>query len=379
MGPGRQGLLEPVIERLRTQTRQGETTPIVSIMGLVVAPGDYPWEENMKVVDLIRAAGQLTEAAYTISAEISRQEVVDGQYREVSHYTITKTDIHDGYAATEFTLQPYDSLHIKRIPQWSDVQTIELIGEFQFPGVYPFRRGETLRQVIARAGGVTDAAFPDGAIFTREDLREKEQEQIDNMALRLEADLAAMQLERQQQDNAKQAMDMQAVGMANSLLRQLRETRAVGRLVIDLPKILREPVVDEEFPAPRGTPIILKNGDKLYVPSQTQEVTIIGEVQQSTSHLYSNSLDRDDYINMSGGMTYKADDDRIYIVRANGAVVTDNNTGWFGSSSKVYPGDTIVVPLDADRMRPLTFWTNITQIVYQLGVAAAAWNSIGVF
>ena len=82
---------------------------------------------------------------------------------------------------------------------------------------------------------------------------------------------------------------------------------------------------------------------------------------------------------MSGGMTYKADDDRIYIVRANGAVVSETNSGWFGGGKEVRAGDTIVVPLDADRMSTLTLWTNITQIVYQLGIAAAAWNSIGVF
>jgi protein involved in polysaccharide export with SLBB domain len=278
--------------------------------------------------------------------------------------------------ATDFTLQPYDSLHIKRVPQWTGTQTVELVGEVQFPGVYPFKRGETLADVLSRAGGLTEYAFADGAIFTREELQRREQEQMDAMAARLESDLAAISLEERQQ--GKDGMDQQAVSLANSLLAQIRNTKAVGRLVIDL-KTLAQTPADDETRSSKLQPVVLRDGDTLYVPQKTQEVTIIGEVQQTTSHLFNPKLNRDDYINLSGGLTYKADKKRIYIVRANGAVVTNANTGWFTSNNRVYAGDTIVVPLKADRMTSLTLWTNVTQIIYQLGVAAAAWNSIGVF
>ena len=378
VGTDRQQLIEPVITQLKNQTRQGEFTPVVSISGLVTNPGQYPLDKNMKVSDLIRAAGQLSESAYTLSAEISRYKIVNGEYREINHYTVTKTDIFNGAVATDLTLQPYDNLQIKRMPQWTEVQTIELIGEVKFPGVYPFKRGETLSSVLKRAGGLTDFAFADGAIFTRVELQEKEQEQIDTMASRLESDLAAMSLEEAQSlknDNTNTNTQQQTV-LAKSLLAQLRNTKAVGRLVIDLKSIAQEPAFEHQETDEQR--VILKNGDKLYIPQKTQEVTIIGEVQQSTSHLYNPDLSRDDYINLSGGMTYKADKKRIYIVRANGAVVTSSNVGWFGSAQHVKAGDTIVVPLNADRMKPLTFWTNVTQIIYQLGVAAAAWHTIGV-
>ena len=375
-GTTRQLLITPVVDQLKAQTRQGEFTPIVSVSGLVTNPGQYPLDKHMKISDLIRAAGQLSESAYTLSAEVSRFKVVEGQYREIDHYTVTKTDIHNGAVATDFELQPYDSLHIKRVPQWTDTQTVQLIGEVKFPGVYPFKRGETLADVLSRAGGLTEYAFTEGAVFTRAELQRKEQEQIDSMAARLESDLAAISLEEKQA--GKDGMDQQSVALANSLLAQLRNTKAVGRLVIDLKKIIRT-AADEEYGASAAQPVILRDGDKLYVPQKTQEVTIIGEVQQITSHLYDPKLDRDDYINLSGGLTYKADKKRIYIVKANGAVVTDANTGWLSSAKKVNSGDTIVVPLKADRMKSLTLWTNVTQIIYQLGVAAAAWNSIGVF
>jgi hypothetical protein len=83
-------------------------------------------------------------------------------------------------------------------------------------------------------------------------------------------------------------------------------------------------------------------------------------------------LGRDDYIGLSGGTTQKADDKRIYVVRANGSVETGSGSRWFQSAGSIQPGDTIVVPLDAERMRPLPLWTAVTTIVFNLAVAVAA-------
>lgn len=159
--------------------------------------------------------------------------------------------------------------------------------------------------------------------------------------------------------------------MGKSLVAELKTAKAAGRLVIDLPGVVAgNPDAD----------VVLKDGDKIYVPQKTQEVTVIGEVHFPTSHMVSDDLSRDDYIRLSGGTTYRADKKRTYIVRANGSVEANRSSGWFGTSdAEVYPGDTIVVPLDAERMRPLTYWGAISQIVYQIGVAAAAWKTVGVF
>ena len=122
------------------------------------------------------------------------------------------------------------------------------------------------------------------------------------------------------------------------------------------------------------TAVELRDGDRLLVPPVSQVVTVIGEVQQSTSHLYQPGLSRDDYIEMSGGVTRRADKKHIYVVRASGAVLTGNRSRWFGKRGgvEIRPGDTIVAPLEIDRIRPLTFWTNVTQILYQAAIAVAA-------
>jgi hypothetical protein len=108
---------------------------------------------------------------------------------------------------------------------------------------------------------------------------------------------------------------------------------------------------------------------------------VLGEVHYPTSHLYDDALNRDEYIGRSGGTTYKADEKRIYIVRANGEVIAGNDSFWSfdNEAIEINPGDTVIVPLDAERIKPLTLWTNVTQIIYQVGIAVAAFTSAGIF
>jgi polysaccharide biosynthesis/export protein len=120
----------------------------------------------------------------------------------------------------------------------------------------------------------------------------------------------------------------------------------------------------------------MRDGDRLIVPKFQQEVTVIGEVQTATSHLYRQELTRDDYIAQSGGLTRRADHDRIYVVHADGSVVANEGNRWFNRSSvDIKPGDTVVVPLDTERMPALPFWQAVTQIIYNLAISAAAVNS----
>ena len=125
--------------------------------------------------------------------------------------------------------------------------------------------------------------------------------------------------------------------------------------------------------------VILKHKDVLIVPQFTQEVTVVGEVQYPTSHIFEEGAGRDDYIGRSGGLTANADKKRIYIVRANGAVSAGATTSkWFRRSQGlgVEPGDTVVVPLDVDRMPRLVLWQSATSILFNLALAAAAVASL---
>ena len=213
---------------------------------------------------------------------------------------------------------------------------------------------------------MTNLAFPEGSVFLREDLKDREREQIDRLVTRLETDLATMML-RAGQAAAIQGVRApdQSIAVGQSILGQLRRTEPLGRLVIDLPALLAgNAEVD----------VALRDGDRLLVPEVKQEVMVLGEVQYATSHLVKGELKRDDYVSASGGLTANADDDRIYVVRANGSVVGTNGSHWFSQADNVQirAGDAIVVPLDIDRLPALALWQSSTSIIYNLAVAVAA-------
>lgn len=365
----RSEILASVLERLKAQASVKRPAAVVKIEGLVRSPGEYPLEEGMTLDDLVRAAGGLTEAAYELEAELSRFEITEQKSRITQHMSVKLENKLFGQGISGIQLKPHDMLQIKRLPYWSDQRIVEMSGEVRFPGKYPVRRDEKLSELLLRAGGLSDQAFAEGAVLVRDDLRRKEQEQLDSLAKRLESDLAAMDLQRTQTTIDQQ----QSFVLATSLLKQLKSTKAIGRLVINIDSLALDSKRYKE-----EEDVILRDGDKIYIPPFTQEVTILGEVQHATSHLYRNGLTVKNYIDSSGGMTYRADDDRVYIVRANGAVLPAKSTEWSSKRTKVRPGDTIVVPLDAERIKPLALWTNISQILYQLGLAAASWNVVGV-
>ncbi len=364
---GRERVIKPLLDEMRLQARIDRPTELVRVAGRVRVPGEYPLEPNMKVSDLLRAGGSLSDAAYGGEAELTRFIVGGDGARKTELLKIDLAAVLAGDTAANVSLQPFDLLNVKEIPSWAQKEEVVLEGEVKFPGTYPITRGETLRSVLSRAGGITDLAFPEGAAFTREDLREREQEQLDVLATRLQSDLATLAL---QGAAANQSQAAQALQVGQSLLGQVRGTKAVGRLVINLNRVLASEL--------GGTAdVVLRDGDRLLVPKRRQEVTVIGEVQNSTSHFYRNELARDDYVGLSGGTTRKADRGRIYIVRADGSVVASENSRWFSRSSQIdmRPGDTVVVPLDTERIPRLPLWQAISTIMYNIAVSVAAVRS----
>ena len=360
---GRQRVIEPILEKLKLQAGFGNLYEEVRIDGKVRAPGSYPLDEGMRLSDLLRAGGKLAEGAYTLEAELTRVTVLDGQERDKRVMRVDLQAVLRGDREANLLLKPYDHLNISPVPDWDSDWSVVIEGEVQFPGEYQILRGETLSHLMERAGGLTEEAFPEGAIFLREDLKEREQEQIEVLANRLEADLVSMSLQNLDTTGSE------AMSVGQSFLQQLRATEPVGRLVIDLNQLLAGSREER-----RASDLELKDGDRLLVPGRSQSVTVLGEAQYPASHLYIPEFGRDDYIARSGGLTRRADEDLIYVVRASGSVVSGNRSSWFqrGGGVEIRPGDTIVVPLETDRVRPLTFWTNVSQIFYQTAIAVAA-------
>ncbi len=251
--------------------------------------------------------------------------------------------------------------------------SVSLSGEVRFPGVYNISRGETLSQVIKRAGGLTDLAYTKAAIFTRVELAKREEQQLKKLQGKLEKEARLQEFNTAQKSAATDQFSVEAEESSREAKEQILETLAgidtTGRMVISLQSILNGTFDD----------INLKSGDALYIPQLNQEISVVGEIQHPTSHLYNADLRIDDYLQRSGGLTEYADENRIYIVKADGSVLipNTNSAGFFRSSgtSTIEAGDTVVVPVDLSETTALAVWAEATQVIYQLAIATAAINS----
>lgn len=350
----RQTLLNSLTERLVFQADKSIPANVVSISGDVKYPGMYPLTENQTLSDLIQVAGGFTASSYTLNAELSRWRSDAASQIAVDHFLV---DLNKDVQTT--LLNALDVVNVKRIPDWQERDSIELSGEVRFPGVYVMKKGETLQDVINRAGGFTELADLNAAVFTRKTLEAREQEQIDRIASDLKAELSSLAIDKNSSRKISQAEGEQ-------LAERIQKTKAVGRLVIDLDNSIRG----------NATPILIEDGDKLFIPSRRQSISVMGEVQYSASHLYGKSLSIEDYIERSGGPKQRADLSRIYVIKANGSVYLPNKSSWFKfDRDELHPGDTIVVPLDTEYTDGLTLWSSATQILYNTAVAVAAIKS----
>ncbi|MCP5163417.1 MAG: SLBB domain-containing protein [Hahellaceae bacterium] len=363
----REKALEPILSQLMRQASDKELVQIVNIDGSVRYPGVYPLTPRMTVHSLVEAAGGYAEKAYSLSAEITRTKIDENREKQFERLSLNLTEGAD--AAKQLVSR--DQLFIKSIPNWSDKESITLSGEVRFPGIYPIYKGDTLYEVLQRAGGLTEFAYVPGAVFTREELRKQEAVRLQELRDRLAGDILKTELSMSQNatGDEKQVSSLQEVSQARGLLAQLDNTKALGRMVVDLERVLKG---DE------GYKIAVKDGDLLHVPQRNNAVTIIGEVQYSTSQHFIPGKGHKDYLKLSGGLTNKADDERVYIVKANGSVKLPSTGFLFfpGANETIEPGDTIVVPLDTDRVNQRILWRDVSQIFYQIALGAAAVGSL---
>ncbi|CAI3796477.1 SLBB domain-containing protein [Rheinheimera sp. MM224] len=351
-------LLYPLLQKLKNQVRRGADPLILSVSGEVKVPGDYPLTEGATVASLIAAASGLTESAFLNRAELTRAAVAaDSNSIEVNNIAV---DLNKVFSKEEVVaLQQRDRLNIFPIPDWNINRTIEVRGEVKFPGRYTIQRGETLSNVLNRAGGLNRNAFMAGAIYTREDIKERERVQTKKLAAQLRADIATKSLSESGITSTPQD--------ALLMIKQLEEQPPVGRLVIDLPSILAgQPDYDVQ----------VQDGDLLYVPRIDNTVSIVGEVQHASSHRFQSDLSVEDYLKLAGGTRKRADEERVYVIKADGSVMMPDQNGWFAiEKMNLEPGDTVVVPVDTEYKDNLSLWGQFTTIFYQSAVAIAALNT----
>ncbi|MDA9049276.1 SLBB domain-containing protein, partial [Gammaproteobacteria bacterium] len=259
--------------------------------------------------------------------------------------------------ASNFEILSRDRVNIRMNEDLTLEKKFTLEGFVRFPGVYPLNTDETLASAIRRAGGLKANSFANGARLLRKTLIDTQTKQNKNLAASIRASYASSLLTSE--ENSSSIQDIELVAQI------IEEIEGEGRLVIDLEKALSN---NAKFN------IYLEDGDTLIIPQTTNIINIIGEVRNPNVVNYSGSLNTNDYLNLAGGLTQRADSGDIYIIRANGSIISLKKS-FFSlglSRPQFQPGDTLVVPIKQNYQDPLPLWSQVTQIIYQSMVSIAA-------
>jgi protein involved in polysaccharide export with SLBB domain len=285
----------------------------------------------------------------------------------------------EGDAAQNLELLPGDVVTIFskadiRVPQAQQTRFVRLEGEFVSSGVYSVLPGETLQQLVKRAGGITPEAYLYGSEFTRESTRRVQQQRLNEYV-----DQIALQASTTASANASRSINPQdsaAVAAAQqqnqNIVNSLRQARSTGRIVLGLPADSTSITQIPDLP--------LEDGDRFIVPRFPLTVSVDGAVYNQNSFVYDPHLRVGDYIRLAGGANRDADTNRAYVIRAGGSVISRQYSsslrGNRFESLHVNQGDTIVVPLNLDKGKTMRLIVDIAQIVGQFGIAVAAANTV---
>jgi protein involved in polysaccharide export with SLBB domain len=285
----------------------------------------------------------------------------------------------EGDATQNLELLPGDVVTIFskadiRVPQAQQTRFVRLEGEFVSSGVYSVLPGETLQQLVKRAGGITSEAYLYGSEFTRESTRRVQQQRLNEYV-----DQIALQASTTASANASRSIspqDSAAVAAAQqqnqNIVNSLRQARSTGRIVLGLPADSTSITQLPDLP--------LEDGDRFIVPRFPLTVSVDGAVYNQNSFVYDPRLRVGDYIRLAGGANRDADTGRAYVIRAGGSVISRQYSsslrGNRFDSLHVNQGDTVVVPLNLDKGKTMRLIVDIAQIVGQFGIAIAAANTV---
>ncbi len=325
---------------------------VVYVKGDVAEPGRYPLTTNMKVADLIRAAGGLEPSADPNIADLTRYKWIDDKTLDGQNQPIELAAALTGNPTADVPLQNGDVVTIRQLAGWNDLgASISVQGEVKHPGTYGIQPGERLSSILKRAGGFEADAYPYGAVFERQQVRDLQMKDQDDLILRIkneQHDLEQMPDSDPAQKQAKQA----ALAQYQTTLTELGENAPVGRLTIRISSNIRRW---------RGTAsdIVVQAGDKIIIPKRPSYVMVTGQVYNATAIAYRPGRSAKWYLGQAGGPTTVANTKQIFVIRADGSVVGERSSLWGGHSlnAVLLPGDTVVVPEKA--IGPSKNWQNL--------------------
>lgn len=385
----------------------------VTLQGTVAAPLRYRWFEGMRLLDLIPERDALitgdyykrknllvqnTEVAHAAGSNVATRirgmaDQINWDYAVIERLdriklTTELIPFNLGKAvlqrdpASNLPLQPGDVVTILsqsdlRVPQDRQTRTVRVEGEIAVPGIYQTAPGETLPQLLKRIGGLTPQAYVFGTELNRESVRLRQQENLDTLTRKLEAQLqsqAAVTTANRSADTAAQTQALQQAQLKSQVDR-LKSFKSNGRLALEL---------DPQAQTLASLPALpLEDGDRIHIPNVPGFVAAFGSVNNENVYIYKQGKTVADILK-SAGLTEDAEPDQAFVLRADGSIIARRDRGgFFGGgfeSIQVMPGDTVVVPAQIDRESRYTMVTRTfkdwTQILSNFGLGVAAINSI---
>jgi protein involved in polysaccharide export with SLBB domain len=386
----------------------------VTLRGNVANPGRFPWREGMRLRDVIPDKESLVTRDYwkkrnvlgltppdervpsEPAAETSRKPAptnVDFSVPEINWaYAVVERQnpadlstqliafnprklILENDASQNLELRPGDVVTIFsqadiRGAMSQQSRFVRLEGEFAAAGIYALKPGETLSQLVQRAGGLTAQAYLYGSEFTRESTRRDQQHRLDDFVRELQKQVEQASANKLTGATAEEAAAAAAeVESDRRLVERMRQIQATGRIVLNLDPADNSLTKIADFQ--------LEGGDRFVVPVRPATVNVLGAVYNQNSFLHEPNLRIADYLQEAGGPGREADKSRIFVIRADGSVIPKQAFSPFGrtfESARLSAGDSIVVPeslAHTSFLRGLRDWT---QVFAQLALGAAAIN-----
>jgi len=373
----------------------------VTLKGSVASALRHAWKPNMRVLDLIPEPAALISADYyqrrnqlvqTLGGASNVSfDAINWEYAVIERLdrtTLTNQFIPFNLGRAVLSKDPSQNLLLQpgdvvtvfnqndiRLSSEKQLRLVRVEGEVAAPGLYPALPGETLPQLLRRIGGLTSQAYVFGTEFTRQSVRVQQQQNLDQVVRRLEATFASQTTTLMTNASANKEQPAALLGAQQQRLERIKALRSNGRVALELQTDSAEL---SSLP-----PLQLENGDTVFVPSTPSFVAAYGAVNNENAIVYRPGRTVGDVLRLAG-LTEDADESNMFVLRADGTVMARaHHSGWLGGgyeSTRLMPGDTVVVPPRVDRE---TAWTafmrnakDITQILANLGLGVAALRSL---
>jgi len=344
----------------------GAAGPQVAVIGSVNQPAIFELKAGETINDLVQMAGGFSAVADTTRLAIERLD-------ERNTVRITQIELPQGQTTplrNGDVLRAFNSTAVA-LPIQRQNKRVRMEGEVVRPGEYVLPPQSSVADALQAAGGLTPAAYVFGTEFSRESVRVTQQENYERALRDLETEFAKASV-TQRTSNADEAAAQTARASGTTrLVERLRAIRPNGRVVLQL------------RPDSTSLPeLALEDGDRLYIPPRPTTVGVFGSVFNGGSYLYASSRSVDDYLNLAGGPTRGADQGSVFVIRANGSVVSSpQGRGWFASrrdlsAVRAEPGDTVFVPEEFNKTTFVQDAKDWTQILYQFGLGIAGLNAV---